>query len=93
MAHFAYVVNGTVEKVHVVVNAVITDEDGVEQEELGKAFLSELHGYAPNSLIQCSYNGNFRGLYPSKDFTYDEANDVFVAPVIEEPEEAIEDGA
>jgi len=43
--------------------------------------------------IRTSYNGNIRGLYAGIGYTYDEANDVFVAPVIDEPEEAIEDGA
>ncbi len=86
MAHFAYVVNGTVEKVHVVANAVITDGDGVEQESLGQAFLSDLHGYPAGSLVQCSYNGNFRGVYPSKDFTYDEASDAFIRPMPEDGE-------
>lgn len=87
MAHFAYVANGTVKKVHVVANAVITDENGVEQEALGQAFLSDLHGYPAGSLVQCSYNGNFRGVYPSKDYTYDATNDVFVAPPVEEATE------
>jgi len=43
--------------------------------------------------IRTSYNGNIRGLYAGIGYTYDEANDVFVAPVIEEPEEVIEDGS
>ena len=89
MAHFAYVVNGTVEKVHVVANAVITDENGVEQESLGQQFLAELHGYSSGELIQCSYNGNIRGVYPAPGYTYDATNDVFVAPI----EEAAEDGS
>ena len=90
MAHFARVVDGTVVRVHVLASAVITDDDGVEHEEWGQDFLANLHGYQPEELIQCSYNGNIRGLYPAPGFTYDEANDVFVAPVIEE---APEDGA
>lgn len=88
MAHFAYVVNGTVEKVHVVANAVITDENGVEQESLGQQFLAELHGYQASDLLQCSYNGNIRGAYPGADWTYNEVDDVFVAPPEEQPSEA-----
>jgi len=90
MAHFARVINGEVIAVHVLANAVITDDDGVEQEELGRAFLADLHGYEPEELIQCSYNGNFRGVYPGLGFTYDADLDVFVAPIVEEPVEALE---
>lgn len=86
MAHFAYVVNGTVEKVHVVANAVITDGDGVEQESLGQAFLSDLHGYSASDVVQCSYNASFRGVYPSRGWSYDATNDVFVAPIEEATE-------
>lgn len=89
MAHFAHVVDGIVRKVHVLANPVITDANGVEHESLGQQFLAELHGYSASDLVQCSYNGNFRGVYPSRGYTYDEVNDVFVAPVIEE----IPDGA
>jgi hypothetical protein len=83
MAHFAYVVNGVVSRVHVVANDVITDKNGVEQETLGQKFLAELHGYEPSELIQCSYNGNFRGLYPAVGYLYDAALDEFVAPIVE----------
>lgn len=84
MAHFAYIQNGFVRKVHVVDNAVITDSDGVEQESLGREYLAQLHGYSVSDLVQCSYNGTIRGVYPGAGFIYDEVNDVFVAPVIEE---------
>ena len=40
--------------------------------------------------VRTSYNGNIRGVYAGIGFTFDEANDVFVASVIEE---APEDGA
>jgi len=89
MAHFAYVESGIVRKVHVVANPVITDADGVEHESLGQEFLAGLYGYRASDLVQCSYNGSFRGVYPGQGYTYDEANDVFVAPI----EEAPEDGA
>ena len=43
MAHFAEISDdGTVLRVIVVSNDVITDEDGVEQEQLGKDFWSKL---------------------------------------------------
>jgi hypothetical protein len=86
MAHFARVIDGTVVDLHVVSNEVITDDKSVEQEKRGQDFLAKLHGYSSSELIQCSYNGNFRGIYPGIGYTYDEANDVFVAPIAEETE-------
>jgi hypothetical protein len=82
MAHFARVVDGVVQKVHVLANPVITDDDGVEHEEWGQVFLADLHGYNPDELVQCSYNGNFRGVYPGPGYTYDPVADVFVAPEV-----------
>jgi hypothetical protein len=82
MAHYARVIDGVVQKVHVLANPVLLDEDGVEQEALGQAFLADLHGYNPDELIQCSYNANFRGVYPGVGYTYDPVADVFVAPEV-----------
>lgn len=81
MAHYARVVEGKVVKVHVVANDVITDDEGVEHPEWGQEFLANLHGYQSEELIQCSYNGNFRGLYPGIGFGYDAELDEFVAPI------------
>ncbi len=87
MAHFARVVDGVVQKVHVLANPVITDDDGVEHEEWGQVFLADLHGYNPDELVQCSYNANFRGVYPGPGYTYDPVADVFTAPEV--PDEAL----
>jgi hypothetical protein len=90
MAHFARVIDGTVVEVHVVANPVLIDSDGVEQESLGQQFLAELHGYDPNELVQCSYNGNFRGVYPGMGYAYDPVADVFVGPEpVEVEDEAV----
>jgi len=80
MAHYARVVDGRVVKVHVVANDVITDDEGVEHEHLGQDFLANLHGYEPEELVQCSYNANFRGVYPGVGFAYNADLDEFVAP-------------
>ena len=80
MAHYAHVIDGNVVQVHVVANEVITDDDGVEQEALGQTFLADLWGYDPNQLVQCSYNGNMRGVYPGPGYTYDETLDNFIPP-------------
>jgi hypothetical protein len=80
MAHYAHVIGGTVTQVHVVANEVITDDEGVEQESLGQSFLANLWGYDPAELVQCSYNGNMRGVYPGPGYTYDETLDAFIPP-------------
>jgi hypothetical protein len=88
MAHFARVIDGTVVRVHVLANPVITDDDGVEHEEWGQTFLADLHGYQSEELVQCSYNANFRGVYPGVGYTYDVDADVFEPPVVEVEDEA-----
>jgi len=65
-------------KVHVLNNAVITDEDGNEQEQLGIDFLSNLYG--GDSWKQTSQTGSFRKNYASVGFTYDVAKDAFISP-------------
>lgn len=82
MAHYAYVVEGLVEGVYVLANPVITDAEGVEHEALGQEFLANLHGLVADNFIQCSYNGNFRGVYPGPGYSYDPVADVFIAPEV-----------
>ena len=79
MAHFARL-NETNEviQVHVLNNDVITDGDGVEQEQLGIDFLTELHG--AGNYIQTSYNNNFRKQYAGVGYTYDETRNAFIPP-------------
>ena len=90
MAHYARVLEGTVVKVHVLANPVITDDEGVEHEEWGQVFLAGLHGYQPEELIQCSYNGNFRGVYPGPGFTYNSDLDAFLPPKPDPTDEVAE---
>jgi hypothetical protein len=80
VAHFAYVVDGVVERVEVLANPVITDDQGVEVEALGQQFLGDLYGLPAENFIQCSYNGSMRGVYPGPGFIYDAVADVFVEP-------------
>ena len=81
MAHFAKLdENNKVIRVHVLNNAVITDEDGNEQEQLGVEFLSNLHG--GGWWKQTSYNQNFRKNYASVNFIYDQNRDAFIPPHI-----------
>jgi hypothetical protein len=76
MAHFAKLdENNIVLAVHVVNNEVIT-VDGVESEQAGIDFLSELHGHG--TWKQCSYNGSIRKNYPGQGWSYDASLDAFI---------------
>ena len=82
MAHFAKVnENNIVIKVHVVDNEHLLNEDGVEKEALGIAYLNEVYGALPTGFtwVQTSYNANFRKQYCGGGFTYDKVNDVFIS--------------
>tara|TARA_B100000029_G_C17528080_1_gene942352 strand:+ start:265 stop:642 length:378 start_codon:yes stop_codon:yes gene_type:complete len=79
MAHFAKLDNKhTVTDVVVVHNNVLLDSEGKEQEQLGINFLIEVTGHS--WWVQTSYNGNFRGQYAAKGYTYYKEIDAFVAP-------------
>jgi hypothetical protein len=78
MAHFAKLdENNIVLAVHVVNNDVITI-DGVESEQAGIDFLSNLHGHA--LWKQTSYNGSFRKNYTGPGDSYDSTRDAFISP-------------
>lgn len=76
MAHFAKLDdNNIVLAVHVVNNDVIT-VDGVESEQAGIDFLSNLHGHS--SWKQTSYNGSFRKNFAGIGYSYDSVRNAFV---------------
>ena len=88
MASFAKIGAGNiVEKVVVVNNDVITDNDGNEQEQLGVDFLNNLYG-TTDVWKQTSYNTlanvhrlggtPFRKNHASKGMSYDESRDAFI---------------
>jgi hypothetical protein len=77
MAHFAKLnEDNTVVAVHVVNNEVIT-VDGVESEQAGIDFLTELHGHT--LWKQTSYNGSFRKNYAGVGMKYDQTRDAFIS--------------
>jgi hypothetical protein len=83
MAHFAELnSNKVVLRVIVVANEDTSDAYGTEKEYIGAAFCERVLG---GTWKQTSYNGNFRGKYAGIGDTYDEVNDVFVAPAVEAP--------
>lgn len=85
MAHFAYVVDGIVQRVEPVVNEVITTDKGNESELRGKRFMVSLY---PDTLednwIQCSYSASIRGCYPGMGYSWDGTN--FVPPAASQSE-------
>lgn len=77
MAHFAEIAEGNiVQRVIVVNNEVLLDENGKESEEIGTRFCEETFG---GRWVQTSYNGNFRLAYASVGCYYNEKLDVFVS--------------
>lgn len=70
MAHFAKIENNLVTQVLVVAN---------DLEHRGADFLANDLGLG-GTWIQTSYNNNFRKQFAGVGFSYDEANDVFIAP-------------
>ena len=78
MAHFAEIdSNNVVQRVIVVSNSEILDENQNEVEQLGINFCGSLFG---GNWVQTSYNQNFRKNFASAGFTYDQARDAFVPP-------------
>jgi hypothetical protein len=78
MAHFAKLDgNNKVIAVHVVNNDVITI-NGVESEQAGIDFLSNLHSHV--LWKQTSYSGSFRKNYAGIEFLYDFTKDAFIPP-------------
>jgi len=77
MASFTKIgLNNKVIEVQSVVNEVLHDSNGVEQENIGIDFLTKLTGWA--IWKQTSYNGNFRKNYAGIGMTYDEDRDAFI---------------
>jgi hypothetical protein len=80
MAHFARVdKNNIVQSVHVVNNEDLLNENGVEEEVFGIAYLNKAHGTG-FTWVQTSYNNNFRKRFAAKGYTYDKVNDIFMLP-------------
>ena len=79
MAHFAKIgLNNKVISVHSVHNNELKDSNGVEQENIGIDFLTNLHGWA--IWKQTSYNNNIRKNFAGIGYTYDENRDAFIPP-------------
>ena len=82
MAHYARVNSeNVVVYITTVSNDIITDENGVEHEELGVNHLySTISDSKEDRWIQTSYNNNFRKRYAGLDYFYNESLDAFIPP-------------
>ena len=74
MAHFA-----RIDEDNIVTEVVVVDNS---IESRGEDFLANDLGLG-GRWVQTSYNSNFRGVYAAPGYYYDEAADIFVAPVVE----------
>tara|TARA_R110002074_G_scaffold110726_1_gene238202 strand:+ start:1044 stop:1412 length:369 start_codon:yes stop_codon:yes gene_type:complete len=79
MAHFAEInTDNIVTNVIVIDNKDILDENNVEQEALGIAFIHNLYNDDTTVWVQTSYNNNFRKNYAGIGHTYDKTRDAFI---------------
>jgi hypothetical protein len=76
MAHYAFLDSNNI------VTEVIT---GIDETELIEGLSAEewYGNFRGQRCLRTSYNSNIRGVYAGIGFTYDEVNDVFVAPEAE----------
>ena len=80
MAYFAKLGTGNiVQQVISINNAVITDANEVEQEQLGVDFINKLYN-TRDVWKQTSYNRNFRKNYAGIGYSYDQTRDAFIPP-------------
>ena len=80
MAYFAKLGTGNiVENVISINNSVITDNNGVEQEQLGVDFINKLYN-TRDVWKQTSYNNNIRKNFAGIGYQYDQTRDVFIPP-------------
>ena len=77
MAHYAFLDNKNI------VTEIIV---GIDETEIIEGLSPEkwYGNFRGQRCVRTSYNGNIRGIYAGIGYSYDEANDVFVAPAIEE---------
>jgi len=78
MAHFAKLNESNIVIAVHAVNNDVTTIDGVESEQAGIDFLTDLHDHL--SWKQTSYNGTIRKNYAGVGFVYDSVRDAFIPP-------------
>ena len=80
MGHFALVTDGIVRDVVVIDNLNLDDLPFPESEPVGQAFIATLPDLAAQVGVwwECSYNNNFRGVYPGLGYGFNGVD--FVPP-------------
>jgi hypothetical protein len=81
MAHFVQMYGNSCGQVIVINNEVLENKPFPESEPIGIAFCKSLYG-ADTEWLQCSYNKNFRGNFPSSGSIYNPELDEF-DPIVE----------
>jgi len=84
MGYFAHVTETIVNEVHVLADGVTDDLPFPESEPLGQTFLADLWGDTPQSYVECSIEGAYRGCYPGVGYIWD--GTIFAPPVEPEPD-------
>jgi hypothetical protein len=80
MAYFAKLGTGNiVEQVISINNSVITDNNGIEQEQFGVDFINKLYN-TRDVWKQTSYNNNIRKNFAGIGYQYDQTRDAFIPP-------------
>ena len=80
MAYFAKLGTGNIiENIISNNNSIITDSNGIEQEQLVVDFINKLFK-TEDVWKQTSYNGNIRKNFAGVGYFYDQARDAFIAP-------------
>ena len=88
MAHYAKLgINSKVIAVHVVADKDCQNADGIEDEEVGRQFLENIHNWPLWKKTSYNTSGGqhkdggtaFRGNYAGIGMTYDEDNDIFIS--------------
>tara|TARA_R110000868_G_scaffold48456_2_gene157344 strand:- start:2646 stop:2942 length:297 start_codon:yes stop_codon:yes gene_type:complete len=75
MAHFAYIQDGTVQRVEPIVNEVIATTAGNDSELKGKRFMVSLYPETiEDDWVQTSYSGSMRGKYAGIGDLWDGTN-------------------
>ena len=78
MANFAKIENDVVQQVISISDNDCAGGEFPYSESFGQNYIASLR--LGGEWIQASYNSSFRGVFPSKGFSYDRENDRFVPP-------------
>ena len=83
MAHYAFL-----DENNIVTEVIV----GIDETELIEELTPEewYGNFRGQRCVRTSYNGKIRGVYAGIGYSYDEANDVFVAPVVEEAPDGLQ---